>query len=1065
MGEAAAPAQEPAPSSAPERRQITILFSDLVGSTRISQRLDPEDLSALIQEYQREVVAVVERFEGHIAQYLGDGVLVYFGYPRAHERDAERAVRAGLDIVNALRRMDEEWGSKLGEPLKVRVGIHTGEVLIGDVGGGERYERLALGEAPPVAARLMAAAPPDGVVVSPATRRLIGGRFRFEDLGTRVLKGVEGPVSVSRVVEVVETASRFEVTDRIDPAALVGRFHELALLKDRWNVAAGGDGQAVLITGEAGLGKSRLLRELEHAMAPDPPVTLRFECSPFHTSSAYQPLIHHLEVRLGLRNGTAEERRYEVLREHVVETAGLSEHQAQLIASLLGIPVPTSLESGQLSPTARKRDTIEAFVELACAASRTGPALILFEDAHWADPTTLEFLEGFLERIATRPLLLVLTYRPEFTPTWTRYGHVAALALSSLSRDQARDLIFRLADQKALPSRLSDEILAKAGGIPLFLEELTRTVLESGQLQERAGRYELTVDDARLEVPVTLRASLMARLDRDPGAKEMAQIGSVIGRTFDASLLAEVSAVDEARVSGDLVGLVETGILVGGGTSGRFTFRHALLRDLAYGSIPRTRRAVLHRAIAEILEAGGEAAPELLAHHWTHGGSPEQAVPHWHRAGSNAVEQHANVEAIRHLSQGIEQLAQLPETPERTRRMLEMQIALGAPLIATQGYGAEHVRQCFDRARELCRAVGPTPELFHVLWGLTAYYLIRADLAMALDLAEECLDLAERGENADHLLEAHSWLGTVAFYRGRMAQAQVHFDAGLEIYGVETHRLHAIEYGLDPAVLCRVHLIWKHWLEGRTAEALAEEEGTLDLARRLGHPFSLVHALNFASVHSQLRREPSRTQDIVERELALSSEHQFRHYVAYATVLGGWAEAALGNPRVGSDRIREGLAARRATGAELARPYFLTLLSEALRRDGDLEAATMALNDADVLARETEERWWWPEVRRLQGELLLAREAGGDSGGPVHLARQHFLEAYEMATAQSAATLALRAASSLARLSLHSGRSIDPEAAGRLERALDAMEDSSKAPEVREARALLRGDITEESLP
>jgi len=1035
------------------------VFSDLVGSTELSQRLDPEDLGAVLRDYQREVDDIVQRFDGHVAQYLGDGILIYFGYPRAHEHDSERAVRAGLAIAEAAAALDARWRGQFGTPFRLRVGIHTGEVLIGEVGGERRQERLALGEAPNVAARILGVADPGSVVVSATTRALVGGRFEFEDLGVHTLKGIAEPLGVSRVVRLVDAASRFDASARGELTPLVGRTQELGLLRDRWRLAQEGDGQVVLLGAEPGLGKSRLLRELQQELAGEAQVVLRFECSPFHVNSAYQPIIDHLERRLGFSADMDPDERRTALERLVVDAHGLSGRELGLIAAVLGIPLEGRDSDATMGPMARKNDTLVAIVDLVCASARDGGALMVFEDTHWADPTTLEFLEVMINRTAQTRLLVVITHRPEFTPTWTRYGQVAAIALSSLSRQQAAGIVLRLAGGKTLPPALVEEIVSKAGGVPLFLEEVTRTVLESGQLRERDGRLELEAQAAKLDVPVTLRASLMARLDRHPGAKEVAQIGSVIGRSFDASLLEEVEAFESDALAVDLGRLVEAGLAIrdGFGDSATYTFRHALMQDLAYESIPRARRRSLHGAIAGALErAAGQrsVAPELLARHWTEGGHPEKAIPHWHRAGQNALEHYANVEAIGHLTRGIELLDGLPESPERTRLLLSMLIALGAPLIATKGYAAPEVRECFDRARDLCRSVGATPELFHVLWGLAAFYLIRADLATARDLAQQCLAQAQDEDDEDRLLEAHSWLGTILFYVADMEAARRHFEAALALYDAQRHSLHAVRYGLDPAILCMVHLMWMKWLGGRTREALALEEETLSLARRIGHPLSLVHALNFAGVHHRFRSEAPATLRIVEEEIAISQEHHFPHYLAYATILGGWVRAARGDASRGVAQILEGLAARRATGAELARPHFLTLLAESYRADGSPAEALAALQEAQKVIESTEERWWEPEVCRLKAELLFESSSGtgtdahGTAGALLH-------RALRLAEDSASSALTLRAATSLLRFAVETGSADVPEARSRLERTLATLGSAADEEDARQARRLL----------
>jgi len=988
-----------------ERRQLTIVFSDLVGSTALSQQLDPEDLSILIRDYQRQVEEIVGMYEGHVAQYLGDGVLIYFGFPQAHEDDVERAVRAGLDIVQAMKVVDREWHGRLGEPLQVRVGIHTGQVLIERIGGAGRSEQLALGETPNVAARLLAAAAPEQVVISARTQALVPMRFVVEDLGEHELKGIAAPMRISRVLRVLDATSRFDAAARAELTPLMGRAQELSLLVDRWQLAQEGDGQVVVIGAEPGLGKSRLLRELRRSLGQQVRTLFRLECSPFLINSAYQPLVDRLERLLAVPAEADPAEKRDALKQLVGKHAR-SERDVALLGSLLGIPVDSPPTTGQGSPAYPKNEILTAAVDLTCALASEGGTLMLFEDAHWADPSTLEFLDLLITRVPKTSLLVAITHRPEFSPPWTRRGQVTALTLSNLSRGQATKIIDGVAHGKLLPKGLIEEIVAKAGGVPLFIEEVTRAVLESDQLRLEDGKYVLAADTARLEVPVSLRASLMARLDRDPTAKQVAQVGAVIGREFERGLLGRVAPLPSQVLARGLDSLVASGLVFRDDDDGAiYTFKHALVEAVAYESIPRARRQALHKTTAAALDSPGgrPAAPQLLAHHYTEGGELELAIPNWHRAGQNALEVYANLEAIDHLSRGIQLLDSLPASAERTQQMLDMQIALGAPLIATRGYAAAPVRASFNRARELCELVGKAQERSHIQRGLAAYYLIRADLAAARRLAEDSLVQAELDDDEGQLLEAHSWLGTILFYMAEIPVARLQFDAALRIYDERRHHLHATRYGLDPAILCLVHLTWTRWLDGETEAAMKTELETLALASRLGHPLSLAHALNFSAVHRQFRAEAAETQRFVVQEIALSQEHHLPHYAAYATILSGWACAARGDPSRGVRLIMQGLDARRETGAELAKPFFLTLLAQAQHADGNVKAALDALAEAEEVMGRTAERWWEPEVHRLRGELLTEaatsaadlRDAEGSLRRALETARRHGCPALE----------------------------------------------------------------------
>jgi class 3 adenylate cyclase/tetratricopeptide (TPR) repeat protein len=729
-----------APPAAPrsadgERRQLTVLFCDVADSTRLAGQLDPEDLRTVVLAYQATCVEVLQRFEGHVAQYLGDGLLVYFGYPQAHEDDAQRAVRAGLGILDAMGVLNTRLEQHQGVRLAVRIGIHTGPVVVGTMGSGGRHEQLALGETPNLAARLQSLAAPGTVAISETTHRLVQGYVRCDDLGSPSLKGVETPVHVYRVVEESAAQSRLDVAGTTGLTPLVGREHELGLLRERWAQSRDGLGQVVLLGGEAGIGKSRLVHVLAEQVVAEGAPWLMLRCSPYHTNSAFYPVIEHLQRLLQWHRHETPVTRLATLEQALQTVALPLAEVVPPLAALLSLPVPEQYPPPALSSQRQKQKTLEALAAWLLAETARQPVLAVWEDLHWADPSTLELLEVMLDHVPTARLLLVLTSRPEFRPPWAPRSDVMQLTLTRLPRHQSEEMVVRVTRGKLVPAEVLAQVVAKTDGIPLFVEELVKTILEAGLMQEDAGRYRLTGPLPPLAIPATLQDALMARLDRLAMVKEVAQLGAVLGREFAYELLRAVAPLDEATLQHGLTRLVEAELLYQRGIlpQATYLFKHALVQDAAYQSLLRSTRQQYHQRIAQVLEAQFaetlETQPEVLAHHYTEAGLTAQAIPHWQRAGERAVGRSAHVEAIGHFRMALEVLELLPDAPERVRQELTLQRALGASLLATQGFAAPDVERAYTRAWALCQRLGDTPEIFPVLFGLWGFYETKGDFA------------------------------------------------------------------------------------------------------------------------------------------------------------------------------------------------------------------------------------------------------------------------------------------------------------------------------------------------
>jgi len=888
------------------------MFCDLAEATALAGQLDPEDLRVVIQAYQATCVEVIQRFAGHIAQYLSDGILVYFGYPQAHDDDAHRAVRAGLALLQALEPLKGRLLQERGVRLAVRLGIHTGVVVVGTVGGGAWQERLALGDTPNIAARLQALAAPDTVVVSAATWRLVEGAFTCHALGAQTLRGVATPLQVYQVVGVTSAQSRFDVATARGLTPLVGREQELDLLLARWAQAREGLGQVVVLSGEAGIGKSRLVHELRAQVAHASAVQMMFRCSPYHTHSPLAPAIEYLHRLMQDASGDASAAPLTTL-ERLLAGAGLSLPEAvPLFAALLSLPAPPHYPPLTLSPQRQKQQTLEALLAWLLAETERQPVLMVWEDVQWADPSTLEMLALTLDQTPMASLLLLVTCRPEFVPPWPWRTHLTPLHLDRLPQAQTAVLVERMAGGKRLPPEVRQQIVTKTDGVPLFVEELTKTVLESGLLQEEAGHYALRGPLPPLAIPDTLHDSLMARLDRLASVKAVAQLGATLGRDFTYDLLQAVAPWDAATVQHGLLQLVEAELLYQHGVppQATYTFKHALIQDAAYESLLRSTRQQYHQRTAQVLEERFPTTvatqPELVAQHYTAAGLPALAITYWHRAGQRAHERSAYVEAIQYLRTGLELLTTLPETPERAQHELTLHLALGPTLIATRGYAAPEVEQTYARARELCQQVGDTPQLFPVLRGLHRFYLVRGQFHTARVLGEQCFRLAQQTQDADFLLDAQFALGESLFYLGELAAAQAYLTQGFVLYTAAPQSSPVFRVVQDLGVSYLVHIAWILWLCGWPHQALQRCTEALTLARDLAHPFSQAYALNFMTMFQQLRGDLSATHEQALATATLSAIQGFPVFERLGGLMQGWARAAQGHAAEGLAQLLQG---------------------------------------------------------------------------------------------------------------------------------------------------------------
>lgn len=1006
-----------AASSEAERRQLTVMFCDLVGSTELTQHLDPEELGMINRAFQDSCTRAIQKFDGHVARYMGDGLLAYFGYPQAYEDAAERAIRAGLSVVAGIKDINGDAARDVAKNLAVRVGIATGLVVVGDlVGDGAARENTVVGETPNLAARLQSLAVPDTVIVAPKTRQLAGDLFEYQDIGEHSLKGIDKPVRVCVVRGEAEVESRFDAMHTSNLTPLVGREQEIALLLDRWHEAKEGEGQVVLLSGEPGIGKSRITLALrKHIAAGDDPIRLRYQCSPYHTSSALRPIIDQLEWAAHIEIDDQPESRLDKLESLLAQSTKDVTSIAPLMASLLSIPVAGRYAPIMLAPEQQKEKTLETLVALLKGLCERKPVLFIFEDAHWSDPTSLELLGAIIEEIQGNRVLVLITFRPEINPPWTGYTHITALTLNRFSRGRAAALINEVTSGRPLPEEVRDQIIDKTDGIPLFVEELTKTVLESGLVEVRDDHYAMARPLTPLAIPSTIQDSLMARLDRLGEARETAQIAAVIGREFSFDLLAKVSTLPDVELDSALAQLTDAALVFPKGTSphARYVFKHAMVQEAAYESLLKSKRRLLHSRVAEVMEGESvEDEPELLAHHFGEAGRYESATIYWLKAGQRALERSANVEAVTHLRKGLDLLPRLPENANVNLQELEMQLALGPALMAIKGYSAPEIESVYARARELCRQVGRQYQLFAATWGLWLYYQQSGRLKQARELTEELLSVAQQQDDSAILLQAHhaAW---ATFHRlGELPACRHHAEKGIRLYDVEQHGSHAYLYGgHDPGVCAQTHVGIVLWCLGYPDQGLERAVEALNLSERLSHPFSRVDALFGAARIYLYRQEFQQAQALADEMISLSSQHGFALMNALGTIMRG--SALTGEERAFDviDEMRRGLDTTLETGAQAHVPYMMSLLIDTYRQ---LERVAEGLDtavDALQLIEKTGEQNWESEILRLKGELLLV-EPMTDQSAAEHC----FNQALGIACTQNARSLELRTAMSLARL-------------------------------------------------
>ncbi|CAN5301249.1 adenylate/guanylate cyclase domain-containing protein [soil metagenome] len=1006
------PLDDPAPSfildgPEAERRQLTVMFCDLVGSTPLAERVDPEDLRDILRQYRETVVEEIGRFGGHLAKYLGDGVVVYFGYPLAHEDDALRAVQAGMGVIEAMGRLNVRFARESRPGLRVRVGIHTGLVVAGEIGAGGDAESMGVvGRTPNVAARLEQMASPDTVVISEDTYRLVEGYFHVEDLGRPALKGVSEPVRAFRLVGSTGARNRMDLAQRAGATPLVGREREVAELRERWARARSGAGQVVLLEGEAGIGKSRLVLALKEALQEVPHYRLECHGSSHHPNTAFHPLVDLLHREIGLDRADPSEARLAKLERELTRQGRGDPETVALFASILGLTPPTPLPP-DLLPERQRELTVEAVAGWLWSIAARTPILLVVEDLHWIDPSTLELLERIVDEAATRPVLVLLTARPPFRPTWGEGPHIAHFPVGRLSASQSEALAGQVAGKAVMSWSLVKAIAERADGIPLFVEELMRMVLESDP----------DAAPESMEIPRTLSDLLMARLDRVGTAKEVAQLAAMLGREFTYEMLQAIAPIGGEALQWELEVLVQAGLLFqyGEPPHGWYLFKHALVQESAYQSLLRTTRERYHRRIAEALATRfpeiAEDEPELLAHHHAAAGDMSKAVAVWLKAGQKSIEGSSYADAIGHLIRARDVNGRIPaDSPGRTEQELTILSLLGPATMVIRGWAAPETEEIYRQALTISRESGTSTQLGQSLYGLCALHFVRGEHRRARELAGELIALGENRADDGLMVEGHVVAEATRFWSGDLTVALAHFAQVRALYDVDRHRGHLTLYGRDPLVSGLTHAGLATWTIGDPDEALDLMHEALGLAHRLSHPPSQAWALGLLALLHLQRREVEEARRRADEVVALASDRQrFAFWFAWGSFVRGWAQASGGDVTAGIEQMRRALDDYRAIGGRVGRPYFEALLAQQVGRARAEGEPITILDQAIADSEQMGELWYAAELHRIQGELAAARN-------DPETAERCYERALDLSRKQGARSLESRAVASLTKL-------------------------------------------------
>ena len=1003
-----------------ERRRLTVMFVDLVGSTELSDRLDPEDLGHVIRGYQDIVDRAVARFEAHVAQYTGDGVMVYFGYPTAHEDGAERAVRSALAIMREIAKVSVPGG----EELAARIGIATGLVVVGDlIGTGEAREH-AVGQTPNLAARLQSMAKPGEILVSDRTRELIGSSFELRDLGKQQLKGIAVPVVAYSVTGERVVESRFDAQRPSRVAAMIGRAGELELLRDRWRAANSGEGQVVLLMGEAGIGKSRILRALQDSLAHEPPMVLYHQCSQYYADSALHPAIQQLTRAAQISAGDTADMRLDRLESLL---AGAAAAEIALIAALLGIDGTQRYGTLDLTPQQHRLHTFDALMSQLVRVAESRPVLWVLEDAHWIDPSTLELVQRCIDQVAEVRVLAVVTARPDFKHDFGAHRNLTRMELNRLDPIEITAMVDGVTGGKPLPETLIAEIVAKSDGVPLFVEEFTKSMLESGVVRETEDAFVFDSTRQAMRVPASLHDSLMARLDRLHAYKEIAQTAACIGREFSHGLLANICETQEPVLHDALARLVDAELIHrrGGMQEPQYAFKHALVRDAAYESLLRSKREKIHARLVAALERRPDTAPEIIAQHAAHACMNEKAIDYWQKAAAAAVARPAYKEAIAHLTQAIRLAEEMGGDPSWQERRLFLWMALAQATIPLYGYSHSQTVSVFKHARELAVAIGKGPHRFSILHATWAAHYVRGEQDSAFEAAQSMLKFALGEANEGHKLSALRALGISQMITGTPEVAKDTFEQAHRLAEVLRQRSHerriavADRFAADPEIATQFHVCLTFWSLGRVDEACTLAAEAITAARAMGHAHTLAHAVTHGAIVAVVCRDVERALSLSTETIELANKHEMELWKGYGLVLHGFALALKGELVDSVPFMEAGFAsiARTQTGAMV--PLHRAMHCRTLAALGRLDEARHYAEAVRYELCSGSERYLWPECQRLLGDYLCF--CPGADRSEIEAA---YAAALALARQQGARSWELYAATSLARFWIEQGERV-----------------------------------------
>lgn len=1027
--------------SEPDRRQITALFCDLVGSTDLSTMMDPEDLREVISNYQDLASEIIARYGGYISNFMGDGILVLYSYPVAQEDAAERAARTALELVSEIGKMK----ATAKHELQVRIGVATGVTIVGDlIGARSSEQRAVVGETPNLAARLQAVAKPNQVVVARSTYQLIKGLFEVTDLGRVELKGFPEPQSCWRIDGAVDEQSRFQMTHTGNLIGLVGRDKELQVLKQRLKTSQQGDGQVVLISGDPGIGKSRMIQELTTQALADDFTIVSFSCSPIHRNTALYPIIQFIQRWLNASENNGD--KLDIIEEHLTGLGINSAEALSLMASLLSIDVPAErIPELELSPQARRKKTHGILSDWISCRSESNPLVSIWEDLHWADPSTIEVLTLIIANAENSRQLQLLTFRPEFRVPWESRAHITSMILQPLNADQTAKLIHEFSEHTLLPKEIIESLVNRSDGVPLFAEELAQMAVESSQI---AGK-----PIAKTDIPSSIHDSLVSRLDNLSSGRKFAQVASVLGRQFTFNLLHHLfdGDEDEAEIAAALGKLVETQILTqeGSGKEASYQFRHALIQDAAYNSMLNKDRKSVHLQIADMFESGSAQAapqePEVLAHHLTEAAKPDRAMIYWQQAGNQSLARFDNVEAMHHLQRALDQVDESSPSELQIQTELNLLLSLGVALTIIRGFGSDEVGKVYGRARDICLDMGDDPRLYLMLNGLFRFYIVRGEVEAARVIAEKLMTLAEQSNDNGELVYAHQVISLAFSMLGKIENARLHLESVDRYYNREEQAHLAEMTGADALIAARTNgAVAVLFVKGEFDLAKKWVEEALEMARAQGNPFEIAWALNYAGIATQQFRNVAETLSYAEECIEVSTEYEMPNWLSGGKILKGWCLWRSGNIEQGLQDMREGLFDFQQTGAGLFIPYYKSLLLGALAEEGLLDEGFEVYDDICRHVTDSQELWWIPEVERLHGELL-AQKKDADRETTMRVLQG----AIEMASTQGAPTLELRSRMSMVRL--------EPSKAnqGALAECLNGFSQQTATPDLEEARKLV----------